>query len=320
VDHSAHLTMRGDHAAHLPMRGDHAAHLLVRILAVLAVVLAGAAAAQETVRFTPHVPANLPAFAAVRTAPPAQTPATLLLPSGSGRVAAVVIVHGSGGVDGRGARYAQALQQAGIASLEIDMWAARGIRRGEGVSDRPRAIDALPDVAGAVRFLAMHPRVDPGRIGMMGMSYGATQVLLMMNGVLGPAYTAGGADMRAGAALYPPCWGWIGEGPYARLAGQNFPRLPLLLLAGDADEYDADQGAACRQLVAAGSPAARARTTIHVYPSATHAWDTLGPVTYRDPGAFRGRGGQVRLVPDTAATRDAMARLVAFFQASLTPR
>jgi hypothetical protein len=42
------------------------------------------------------------------------------------KVPAVVIVHGSAGVDSRGAFYSRALTDAGIATLEIDMWAARG--------------------------------------------------------------------------------------------------------------------------------------------------------------------------------------------------
>jgi hypothetical protein len=56
-------------------------------------------------------------------------PATLTLPEKhTGRVPAVVIVHGSGGVDGRGAYHGVALNAAGIATFEIDMWAPRGLR------------------------------------------------------------------------------------------------------------------------------------------------------------------------------------------------
>ena len=43
---------------------------------------------------------------------------------------AVLICHGSDGVDGRGEFHAAALNAAGIATLEIDMWAARGTGRG----------------------------------------------------------------------------------------------------------------------------------------------------------------------------------------------
>lgn len=38
----------------------------------------------------------------------------------------MLILHGSGGVDGRGAFYAQALQDAGIATLEITIFRPGG--------------------------------------------------------------------------------------------------------------------------------------------------------------------------------------------------
>ena len=59
------------------------------------------------------------------------------------KIPAVVIVHGSCGVDGRGNFYGEALNDAGIATLEIDMWAARGWLGG--ISGRPRGVpETLP--------------------------------------------------------------------------------------------------------------------------------------------------------------------------------
>jgi hypothetical protein len=43
------------------------------------------------------------------------------------RLPAVLIIHSSPGFDGRGAFYAEALNQAGIATLEIDYLQGRGI-------------------------------------------------------------------------------------------------------------------------------------------------------------------------------------------------
>src|SRR5688572_13980279 len=69
-----------------------------------------------------------------------------------GRLPAVVIAHGSAGVDSRGAFYAEALNDAGVATLEIDMWAARGWLGG--VTGRPRGVpETLPDAYGALKFL-----------------------------------------------------------------------------------------------------------------------------------------------------------------------
>ena len=56
----------------------------------------------------------------------------------TGPMPAVVVVHGSAGVDSRGQFYIEALNAAGIATLEIDMWAARGWLAG--VTGRPRGV------------------------------------------------------------------------------------------------------------------------------------------------------------------------------------
>lgn len=295
-----------------------------RAILALALALAAApAAAQETasISVAPHVPANLPQWLALQAGAPSQVPGTLRLPAGAGRGAAVVILHGSGGVDGRGEHYARALQAAGIASLEIDMWRARGIGIGQGVERRPRAADALPDVYGALRALAAHPRVDPQRIGVMGMSYGGNLSMLVSTAGVGQAYGAGGPDFRAAAPLYPPCWSYDEGGPSARLASQSFPRLPMLLLAGAEDDYDMDAGASCRKLATVGGPQARARIQVHVFPGATHGWDTRGSGgNYRDPAANRGRGGAVRLQRNASATEESTRRVVAFFTERLAPR
>ncbi|MCU0946332.1 MAG: dienelactone hydrolase family protein [Rubritepida sp.] len=285
----------------------------------LLALAAGGAAAQETLRFPPHIPANLP-DAMRPNAPPAQIPGTLRLPAGTARGPAVIILHGSGGVDGRGEVYARALQAAGIATLEVDMWRARSIGMGEGVANRPRAIEALPDAYGALRALAAHPRVDPQRIGVMGMSYGGSLSMLAATDLVGRLYATGGPDFRAALPLYPGCWSYEPNGPYARLMSSNWPRIPLLLMVGDQDDYDADGGASCRRIVAQGSPAAQARGQALVIAGATHGWETTRTAHYRDPAASRGRGGMVRFEGSRAATAESTRAAVAFFQARLAPR
>jgi len=57
--------------------------------------------------------------------------ARLTLPAAAARpMPAVVILHGSAGVDGRSIDHAQALQRAAIATLEVDLWSARWLRVG----------------------------------------------------------------------------------------------------------------------------------------------------------------------------------------------
>ncbi|WP_170985243.1 dienelactone hydrolase family protein [Roseomonas sp. AR75] len=284
--------------------------------------LAAPAGAQDSrsVTFPPYLPANLPQWAQPRAAPPSQIPGTLRLPAGTGRVAAVIILHGSGGVDGRGEAYARALQQAGIASLEVDMFRPRGIGAGQGVANRPRSADVLPDVYGAARFLAADPRVDPGRLGVMGMSYGGGLSILVATDGVRRAYGTGGPDFRAALPIYPACWAYDAGGPAAALVNQAFPRMRMLILAGADDDYDADGGASCRKIAAAGNAQAQARAQVQVFPGATHGWDTQRPANYRDPAAARGAGGMVRFQRNAAVAQDGTQRVVAFFQAALTAR
>ena len=69
------------------------------------------------------------------------------------KVPAVLILHGSGGIDGRGAYYAKALQDAGIATLEITMFAPGG---------RPRSGTkaTMPFAAAALKWLLQHLRLE----------------------------------------------------------------------------------------------------------------------------------------------------------------
>lgn len=270
--------------------------------------------------FAPYVPPGLPVSLAPLQPPPAAIPALLRLPPGTGPVPAVVILHGPAGIDGLGARYAEHLLAAGIGSLEIDMFSPRGIGRGQGLSQRPPRADAMPDVYGAVRALASHPRVDAERIGVMGLSYGAGLAVYLATTPPGRAYAAGGQDFRAAAALYPVCYGYDPDHPLARLLGLSFPRLPLLMLVAERDDYDSDGGASCLRLAASGAAAAQARMQVHVLAGATHMWDSESNLTFRDPAARRGQGGQIRVLPNRAATEEGVRRVVTFFQETLGAR
>ena len=79
--------------------------------------------------------------------------------SAANKVPAVPYVHGTEGVDGRGAFSAWALNEAGIATLEIDMWGARGLA--PGAANRRNPEPTQPFAYGAFRFLAAQAMIDP---------------------------------------------------------------------------------------------------------------------------------------------------------------
>ena len=220
---------------------------------------------------------------------------------------AVLICHGSDGVDGRGEFYAPALQDAGIATFEIDMWAARGVARG--AAARPSSpIQTLPDAYGAKAFLAAQPEIDGERIGIMGFSWGGVVTMLSAIGRHAPA-----SPFKAHAANYPVCWVYR-RNPALALGGLT--GAPILLQTGSADTYDdPDAG---EQLVASLAAEDARHVRLITHPGAGHGFDRdLPPQTINDPAAHNGAGGPVLMEfhPEAAArSRDAVA---SFFREAL---
>ncbi len=222
---------------------------------------------------------------------------------------AVLICHGSDGVDARGEFHAEALNAAGIATLEIDMWAARGT--GRGAAARPRSVpETLPDAFAAARFLAVQPEVDPARIGILGFSWGGVVSLLSATRRWSDELGAAGPRFAAHAALYPVCW------TYETVRGFSLAELagaPILIQAGDADAYDDPDG--LDQLMGRLPPASRALIRPITHKGAGHGFDRNTPArTIDDPFAHKGAGGPVVMAFHPEAAQAAREANVAFFR------
>lgn len=225
---------------------------------------------------------------------------------------AVVVLHSSGGVDSTGAFYIDALNDSGIATLEIDMWAARGMSGGSDRAAWPEL--TVPDAFGALRYLSEHPNIDPERIGVMGFSWGGAVTLLAAT----EPYVArfgNGQRFAAHVAHYPVCWAYnVG------LPGMNFAELtgkPLLIQVGTLDGYD-EGPEQCENLISALPDAARAAVALKVYPNAQHGWDRLqSAITVFDPFSHLGVGGDVQLTPNPGEALQSRASLVRFLLETL---
>jgi dienelactone hydrolase len=227
------------------------------------------------------------------------------------RLPTVLIVHGSSGVDSRGDFYQAALNDLGIATLQIDMWEARGVSGG---TNRP----ALP-------------AVDAARIGVLGFSWGGVMSL----GSAEQLYTGqfgGGRRFKAHVAHYPVCYGanntqiLAGFGITPAQAGTqllNLTGAPVLIQIGSEDDYD-NGTEACSALAEAVNATNGPVVRVLPYAGAFHAWDRIMvPVTVADPfgnqGSYFTTGivPTVRLEPNVELAYESRRRAVAFLKRSL---
>ena len=237
---------------------------------------------------------------------------TPLNPAPDAQVGAVLICHGSDGVDGRGGYYAPELNDSGIATLEIDMWAARGSTRG--AAGRPRSpVETLADAFGALKFLGDQPEIDPTHIGIMGFSWGGVVTLLSACRRFADPLRGQGPGFAAHAAHYPVCYAYEAD---PRLALTNLTGAPILIQTGDADTYDnPDAG---DKLVASLATRGEAPVKGITYPEATHGFDRdLPPQTINDSFAHTGAGGPVLMTFNRKAAEAARREVVGFFQSAL---
>jgi dienelactone hydrolase len=230
---------------------------------------------------------------------------TLLLPKGTSTPSpAVVIVHGTAGIDSRGAYYQGAILDAGIAIFEVDF--KTGIYTGP--IDRPS-----PDALVAMGFAALKelrklPAIDPDRIGIMGFSMGGH---LAVNAAFeGSRSTWLGSEkgFAAHVAFYPVCK------PFLRQSDVRMTGAPMIILYGTEDSYGDDKAVpALKDLL---KRTAHFDLTTVEYAGATHGFNRSGPpLSYRDPAAI---GGKAYMAWSPEAANDSLAKVLAFLRSSLT--
>ena len=243
----------------------------------------------------------------------------LFRPSGGGRHAAVVLLHGRAGpysslakgrydastLSKRHKEWGAFWAERGYVALLVDSFGPRGFASGfarGSYSERPAEVSEQTvrplDAYGALKYLRSRKDVDPARIGVQGWSNGGMTVLVTMGekapGIEGPSPETG---FRAGLALYPGCGMDAVKGAYR-------PYAPLTMLVAGADEEVSPE--ICQKFAKKAKDAG-AEVRLHVYPGAEHNFD--------DPGKKK------QSVPaNESATRDAMRRAEAFFGEQLAAR
>jgi dienelactone hydrolase len=206
----------------------------------------------------------------------------LRIPAEAGRLPAVILVHGSDGLNSAVERWAQELNQIGVAAFLLDCFSGRGITRTVGDQSQLHNLNMIVDAYKALEILTKHPRLDANRIAIMGFSKGAFAAVYTsierFRKVYGPA---NGSHFAAHIGLYTPC-------NVTYRDDEKTTGAPIRLFHGIADDWVAI--APCRTY------ANRLRNagidiTLTEYPGAQHGYDFffLGtePVTYSDATTTR---------------------------------
>ncbi len=212
-------------------------------------------------------------------------------PAPSGKRPAVVILHHGGGWEAQTTRqYADLLNANGYVTAEPVLFKSRPV--GSHVM--------VPMVFATLRHLASSPDVDPGKIGVIGLSAGAMQAIYGITDWATNKY-GGGQRFATAMAFYPGCW--VLKKYYLNDLGRwknpNYPEdflkkftgVPLTIMAAGKDDYDSQKATMCAE-AAALMPDERqkALTQVHLFESASHGWDHGHTYSFQDPMACEGRG------------------------------
>lgn len=254
----------------------------------------------------------------------------LRLPSqAAGQVPAVVLLHSNAGIVGVGDFYAQALNAAGIATLEVDSYTPRGARNG---NDRiaPVTCDRLQDAWGALVFLSKDARIDPHQIGVAGFSSGGAVAILAAMGVR-PARLARDNPVlprelvyAAHFSLYPGCANilddqqrirsWINPG---RPQNWGATGKPIHILSGTNDDFEFNPKTDCLRM-RDEFPEIASQLTVRMVDGATHAFDwPSSPPPAFSPFAKAQTGGMVAMRYSAKEAEAARLEMVEFFQKRL---
>ena len=249
-------------------------------------------------------------FASLDPAHPHNVSGTLYLPANAtGPVPAVVMVHGTSGIDQRGELYRQPLLTAGIAIFEVDF--KTGIYTGP--SDRPKPDTFLPLAFAALKQLRKIPTIDPNRIGYMGFSMGGTIGLRAAVDSNVRQWMTGDKGFTAFALFYPVCKQFI---PEFEKSGSRFTAAPMVIFYGTADSYG--DGEAVPQLKRLLATKYNFQLTTVEYPGASHGFNRNGPdMDYYDPAAIHMKG---HIAWDPKAAGDSITQVVAFLRENLSAK
>lgn len=245
----------------------------------------------------------------------------VFLPEGphAARTPAVVMMHGRAGaysslakgkydastLSKRHQQWGHIWARQGYLAIMVDGFGPRGYPGGfprfsyDSRPDELNEVTVRPlDAYGALAYLRTRSDVIADRVALQGWSNGGSATLATM-AVTAPGITAPtpSTGFRAGLAFYPAC------GLKGQFTDGLRPYAPVRVFHGSADEETSPRR--CAEFVAK-SRAIGGNIEFQLYLDAIHGFDDPGPSHQSDEA-------------NASATRDAIARAIAFFASVLKP-
>lgn len=201
---------------------------------------------------------------------PARVTASLHLPAPAPAPApCMVILTSSAGVQRhREHYYAQVLNEAGTAALIVDSFTGRGVRRTVADQTLVSGAQMEGDAFAALALLRADPRLDPDRIGIMGVSKGGVATL--------NAAIAVRQRWRGGFPHLFDLHVAICPGATAQHRDPTTHGRPIFFMLAARDDYTPAPLAVeyAERMRAAGNRAIK----VKVYGGAHHGWESIGAV------------------------------------------
>jgi len=146
-----------------------------------------------------------------------------------GKIPAVIILHGAGGVNDHYFEVADMLNEMGIAAFIVDSYELRGITSGEnGLKKLFHSYSTrISDAYAALELLSTHPKIDKSRIAVLGYSHGAMVALFVASEKIRLSFIADDLNFAASIAYYPGCLTQFGN--------IDFTDAPVLMLLAEKD-------------------------------------------------------------------------------------
>src|SRR5262245_5761874 len=183
--------------------------------------------------------------------------------TGSGRLPAVVLQHGSVGMLPNVEMWARELNVMGASTFALDGFTGRGLTQVNADQALVGRLNFILVIYRALDVLAKHPRVDPQRIVVMGFSRGGQAALYASLKRFHKMWNGSSVEPAAYIAFYPDC-------ATTFVSDTDVADRPIRIFGGTPDDYNPI--ALCKAYVELLQAAGR-DVQLTEYPNAPHGFD-----------------------------------------------